>query len=70
MVLEKIRRKLSEYPFLLSDNGTKTYITVSCGVVKYKDTQSIDDFFKSADHAMYMAKSKGKNNVVYLQSNY
>ena len=70
MVLEKIRRKLSEYPFLLSDNGTKTYITVSCGVVKYKDTQSIDDFFKSADHAMYMAKSKGKNNVVYLQGNY
>jgi len=69
MVLEKIRMELANRPFLLGDNAAKTYITLSCGVVRYRDSQSIDDFFKSADHAMYMAKSKGKNNVVYVNSN-
>lgn len=69
MVLEKIRMELSNHTFLLGDNSAKTYITLSCGVVKHHDSQSIDDFFKSADHAMYMAKSKGKNNVVFIQSN-
>ena len=40
-------------------------ITVSIGVVQYKEKEKIADFIKRADDNMYIAKEKGKNQVYF-----
>lgn len=67
-ILEKIRTELYNHPFVLSEEGKSTHVTISSGVVKHKRFQSIEDFFKAADCAMYQAKKRGKNNIVYVKS--
>jgi len=63
LVCERIRKKVSEYPF--EYNTTRFQITISAGVVEYaKDVdQSGDDLIKRADDAMYQAKNEGRNRV-------
>lgn len=40
------------------------HITVSIGVAKYNNGESIESFVKKADDAMYQAKEEGKNRVI------
>ncbi|TQV87715.1 bifunctional diguanylate cyclase/phosphodiesterase [Aliikangiella coralliicola] len=40
------------------------FVTISIGIaLKDENTQFAEDLLKNADHAMYHAKSKGKNNI-------
>ncbi len=55
-VAEKIRKLVERTAF--SDVGK---ITISLGIAEYKNNQTKEDFFKSADTAMYFAKNSGKN---------
>jgi len=41
-------------------------VTVSIGATEYADTDSVSDLVKRADHAMYIAKRKGRNRIAYL----
>ena len=41
-------------------------VTVSIGVTEYADTDSVSNLVKRADHAMYIAKQKGRNCIAYL----
>jgi len=41
-------------------------VTVSIGVTEYSDTDSVSNLVKRADHAMYIAKQKGRNRIAYL----
>jgi len=41
-------------------------VTVSIGVTEYADTDSVSNLVKRADHAMYIAKQKGRNRIAYL----
>ncbi|MFO7932083.1 MAG: diguanylate cyclase [Thermodesulfobacteriota bacterium] len=41
-------------------------ITVSIGVTRYEPGESLTDFVKRADRAMYMSKEKGRNRISIL----
>ena len=62
IIANKIRISLEESSkinHLLSKS-----ITVTIGITKYKKDESLDSFISRADNAMYLAKSKGKNQVL------
>jgi diguanylate cyclase (GGDEF)-like protein/PAS domain S-box-containing protein len=56
---ERIRHKVKEASF--KDVGR---VTISLGVAKYQNQESIESLVKKADDAMYRAKEEGKNTVV------
>ena len=41
------------------------HITISVGVVEVEEGEDIGTAFNKADKAMYLAKEKGKNKVVF-----
>ncbi|MBS3758301.1 MAG: diguanylate cyclase [Desulfobacterales bacterium] len=43
-----------------------TQVTVSIGATEYSETDSISDLVKRADHAMYIAKKRGRNRIAHL----
>jgi diguanylate cyclase (GGDEF)-like protein len=63
---ERIRKAISRYLFTYE---TKTFqVTLSVGVAAlYPYTQSPQDFLKIADQALYLAKSQGRNQVVFSE---
>lgn len=63
IVADRIHRTV-ETAFFDSDAGTK--ITVSIGATEYAGDESMNDFIKRADEAMYMAKGKGRNCISFL----
>lgn len=63
-ISQSILEKLAE-PFHLGDNVV--YVTVSIGLTFYpEDAEDIDALLKSADQAMYAAKSEGRNRYNYF----
>ncbi|WP_319778839.1 sensor domain-containing diguanylate cyclase [Maridesulfovibrio sp.] len=64
-VAERIREAVSgagnEY-LLTSDSGVK--VTVSCGVARYSDEDTLDSLIARADKAMYESKMQGKDMVM------
>jgi diguanylate cyclase (GGDEF)-like protein len=55
---EKIRQAIGNYSF---DKVGR--ITVSFGVIQFKQDDTEDSFMKRADDALYKAKEKGRNRV-------
>jgi diguanylate cyclase (GGDEF)-like protein/PAS domain S-box-containing protein len=65
-VSQCILEKLAE-PFQLRDEVV--YISASIGITIYpNDASSVEDLLKNADQAMYVAKSKGRNQSSYYTS--
>jgi diguanylate cyclase (GGDEF)-like protein len=58
---EKIRSAIASMPFTVPDTGIATRVTVSLGVSVFDGNRR--DFFNAADRALYISKSKGKNQV-------
>ena len=63
IVAERILRTVRT-TFFDANSGTK--ITVSIGVSEYADGESMNDFIKRTDKAMYAAKEKGRNCISFL----
>lgn len=65
-VAEKIRKTVETYDFKFQDKQPGGNLTVSVGAV-YCSTTNMkkDDLIKSADNNLYLAKSSGKNKVVF-----
>jgi diguanylate cyclase (GGDEF)-like protein len=63
IVAERILRTIRT-AFFDENSGTK--ITVSIGVSEYVDGESMNDFIKRTDKAMYIAKEKGRNCISFL----
>ncbi|MBR6072231.1 MAG: GGDEF domain-containing protein [Acholeplasmatales bacterium] len=61
-ITEDIRKRIDEYKFEL--NNVVTHITVSLGISKYQDGLRNDEWIKSADDKLYIAKKNGKNQTV------
>ena len=65
-VAQCILEKLSE-PFHVKDE--MVYISASIGITIYpNDASSVEDLLKNADQAMYVSKSKGRNQSSYYTS--
>ncbi len=65
-VSQCILQKLAE-PFHLRDEVV--YISASIGITMYpNDAVNVEDLLKNADQAMYVAKSKGRNQSSYYTS--
>ena len=58
LLAEKLRALVAGHPF--SEVGT---VTVSLGAAQYKCDETLDDWFKRIDLALYEAKSGGRNTV-------
>jgi diguanylate cyclase (GGDEF)-like protein len=58
ILAEKLREKISSYNFETVGNESASF-----GVTTYKENDSLSEFLSRADDAMYIAKTKGKNQV-------
>jgi diguanylate cyclase (GGDEF)-like protein len=64
-ILERIRKSLSETPFLYEKEGLNISITSSFGVSGYpEDGVTADGLIEKSDAALYTAKRRGRNRVV------
>ncbi|SHK33180.1 sensor domain-containing diguanylate cyclase [Thermocrinis minervae] len=58
-IAEKLRSKVQE--------SFRGMVSISAGSTSYKEGDSMDTMLLRADKALYLAKSKGKNRVEYLE---
>jgi diguanylate cyclase len=60
--IDKLRSIVRSYDFICNENNLK--ITMSAGVARRSDVESIDDLIKKADEYVYKAKQNGRNRVI------
>lgn len=67
IVAESIRRKVRK---LVYEKGEHRHqLSISVGGALHQAGQSLSDFVQRADECMYLAKSQGRNRVVFEQTN-
>lgn len=65
-IVESIRVRFQNTRFDFLDNAKRRNITVSCGLVTFRDKQaSTEALFASADALLYEAKNSGKNKTIF-----
>jgi diguanylate cyclase len=62
--LNTLRLQVAKLPFKFKNN--KVTITLSIGASHVQNDDNVHMAFERADGALYQAKEKGKNTVVYL----
>lgn len=63
-VAEKIRDEIGRAKIRRSNSGQDIgQITISLGVARYREGESIDDLMERADAALYRSKNEGRNRV-------
>lgn len=63
---EELRLMVSEDPFKLENNGVLP-CTISIGAAVRDSNQSLEDWFESADKALYQSKHNGRNQVTVAE---
>ncbi|MFW6052918.1 MAG: diguanylate cyclase [Desulfosalsimonas sp.] len=63
-VSERIMKEMKTQKF--TPPGEPAPITLSLGVTEYNPGESINEFVRRADRAMYMSKEKGRNRISLL----
>jgi diguanylate cyclase (GGDEF)-like protein len=63
---ERLRKVISERPFRIEDASPVT-ITISAGVTRLLEGESVETMISRADMALYHAKGLGRNRVETLQ---
>jgi len=72
---ERIREKINETVISTTNSNetnTDVHVTVSIGIYEYfasEVVQSVEKIIREADKAMYLAKQKGRNCTVMIESN-
>ena len=64
-VAERVRLELEATPFPLNPNASRS-ITASFGVSQLLAKEKLSEFIKRADENLYVAKAKGKNQVIFI----
>ena len=60
-ILDKIRTRIEQNPFILKDE--KVHITISVGYTSINDNDIKESAFSRADNALYQAKEGGRNQL-------
>jgi diguanylate cyclase (GGDEF)-like protein len=69
-VAERLRKRISLYPFRIDSRKEDVLFTISAGVSTYPEYgQSGDELITLADIALYQAKKEGKNKVAIYSNN-
>jgi diguanylate cyclase (GGDEF)-like protein len=66
LAAERVRQRIAETPFVLTEGSEKMHLTASIGVTAWEPKMkpiSMDVFLERADSAMYQAKRAGKNRI-------
>lgn len=66
-ICNNLRKKIENFEFKYDEISIK--ITASFGFTISEKNLNFDDFFKSADKALYQAKESGRNKVCYFVEN-
>lgn len=61
--LKRLYRKISEHKIKVRGSGEEICMTVSMGITALRKNDSMDDTYKRADHALYLAKEGGRNSI-------
>ena len=61
--IDMIRQKIENNKFVY--NNKKLHSTITIGVAKYDNDESIEDWIKRADENLYHGKKNGKNQIVF-----
>jgi two-component system cell cycle response regulator len=64
-VANRIRLAVELENFFPKDGNSAT-VTISIGVTEYHNKESLSEFIKRADQAMYLSKEKGRNTISSL----
>ncbi len=64
-VANRIRTAV-EFENFFPEPGNVVTVTISVGVTEYYDKESLSEFIKRADQAMYLSKEKGRNAISSL----
>ncbi len=68
LLLERIRESIEKQPGGMKDGSSVPPVTVSGGVAAFPtDGRSLSEIVRKADHALYRAKSTGRNRVCIAQ---
>lgn len=62
-LLEEVRSTIASNKFVYNDN-TKLDLTVTIGVARYRDGQTLDAWVNLADTRLYIGKQTGKNQII------
>ncbi len=69
-VAERLRKRLSLYPFRIDSRKEDVQFTISVGISTFPEySQSGDELITLADMALYQAKKEGKNRVAVYSNN-
>ncbi len=60
-ILEELRQEVARHTF----NGIERNVTISIGVAKYKEGDTVESLYKRADQMLYKAKRSGRNRLIY-----
>ena len=72
VVAERLRQRISEYPFRIDSNREDLCLTVSIGASAFAFPdygQDAEEMITMADLALYQAKKEGKNTVAVYSAN-
>ena len=62
-VANEIRGKVENCGF--NSQGKPVNITISCGITRFTDEDTLDEAFERADRALYQAKREGRNRCIF-----
>jgi diguanylate cyclase (GGDEF)-like protein len=70
VVAERLRKRISMYPFRIDSRKEEVQLTISVGVSAFPEYgQSSEELITLADMALYQAKKEGKNKVAFYSNN-
>jgi diguanylate cyclase (GGDEF)-like protein len=70
ILAERLRLRISLYPFRIDSRKEDILFTISIGVTSYPEFgQSTEELISLADEALYLAKKNGKNKVAVYSAN-
>lgn len=67
--LKRLYNKIGEHQIKIRGTGEEIKMTVSMGITALHKNDSMDDTYKRADHALYLAKEGGRNSIYDSEGN-